>query len=154
MDFALSSPPVALGSAFTIGALSGIVPSGMAEALALAIGFVEPLPLAAGMWLLFTLGHVAAKLPWYWLGAHADRVQWPRGQRWIARTREMLARRPQYGLGLLVISALSSVPPFHLASIAAGLVRVPVLPFVLLCLAGRLVRFGMLALATVLVRAL
>lgn len=152
MNPELSSPLVELTGAFATGALSGIVPSGMAEALALAIGFVEPPRLAVGMWISFTVGHVAAKLPWYWIGANAERVQWERGQRWIARARAMLQRRPQYGLGLLAVSALTSVPPFHLASIAAGMVRVPVLPFVLLCLAGRLVRFGVLALAPVVVR--
>lgn len=147
-----ASPLIALPTAFLTGALSGIVPSGMAEALALAIGFVEPPSLALGMWLSFTVGHVAAKLPWYWLGANAERVRWARGQRWIARARAMLERRPQYGLGVLGLSALTSVPPFHLASIAAGLVRVPVMPFVLLCLVGRLARFGVLALAPVVLR--
>ena len=42
------------------------------------------------------------------------------------------------------MSAVTSVPPFHLASIAAGITAIPFGRFVLLCLVGRLLRFGVL----------
>lgn len=144
-SFDLSSPLVALGSAALLGFVSGILPTGMAEALAVAIGFVEPPQLSLGMYLAFTVAHVAAKLPWYWAGTHADRITTPWVVRFVARARELLRRRPGYGVGVLALSAVASVPPFHLSSIAAGITRIPVLGFVLICLAGRLVRFGVLA---------
>lgn len=144
-SFDLSSPLVAIGSAALLGFASGILPTGMAEALAVAIGFVEPPQLSMGMWLAFTVFHVMAKLPWYWAGTHAERVGAPWAVRFIARARELLRQRPGYGTGVLALSAVTSVPPFHLSSIAAGITRIPVVRFTLICLAGRLVRFGVLA---------
>lgn len=154
MPFDLSSPWLAIGSAFVLGALSGILPTGVAEASAVAIGVVQPTRLSVLMWIAFTVGHVAAKVPWYWIGSHADRVRNVRVARWVTRAREMLAKRPGYGLSVLALSALTSVPPFHLASIAAGITRIPFVPFVLLCLGGRLLRFGVLGAIPQLLRAL
>lgn len=148
----LSSPALALGSAALLGFATGIIPIGAAEAAALAIGLVSPRWLALAMCLVFTLGHVGAKLPWYWLGSHAERVSAARGARYLARAREMLAERPRYGGGILLMSAALSVPPFHLAAIAAGLTRMSFLPFVSACLVGRLLRFGVLVTAPELLR--
>lgn len=121
----------------------------MAEALALGIGVVQPPGLALAMWVAFTVAHVAAKVPWYWVGTRADRFfvvgERKRAARFVERAREMLQKRPSYGAGVLLLSALASVPPFHLASIAAGMTRIPFVPFVVICLSGRLVRFGLLA---------
>lgn len=141
----LSSPALALGSAALLGFLVGVVPIGLAEVLAIAIGAVRPRGLAIGMLALFTLTHVAAKVLWYWVGAYADRIRHERTQAFIARARSLLARHPGFGLGLLGASAVLSVPPFHLAAIAAGLTRLPFGRFVAICLAGRFLRFGVLA---------
>jgi membrane protein YqaA with SNARE-associated domain len=151
--FDLSSPAIALGSAAIAGFAAGIVPIGVAEALAVAIGVVLPTELAIGMWGVFTLAHVAAKTPWYWLGAHSDRVMHPWAKRHIERSRAFLATRPHYGTGVLALSALLSVPPFHLSSIAAGITHIPFGRFVAICLSGRLVRFGLLAAAPAVIRA-
>jgi membrane protein YqaA with SNARE-associated domain len=97
---------------------------------------------------------VAAKLPWYALGRHADRAMGRVGARYVARARALLDARPQYGLGVLGLSAVLSVPPFHLAAIAAGLTRLPFAPFLATCLAGRALRFGVLVTAPQLLRPL
>lgn len=148
----VSSPTLALGSAALLGFATGIIPIGAAEAAALAIGLVSPRWLAMAMCLAFTFAHVGAKVPWYWLGSHAERVTGQRGARYLAKARQMLAERPQYGGGILLMSAVLSVPPFHLAAIAAGLTRMAFLPFVTACLAGRLLRFGLLVTAPQLLR--
>ena len=110
----------------------------------MAIGLVHPPRLALAMALCFTVAHVAAKVPWYWVGTRADVVRWAWAQRGVARARAFLHERPAYGTGLLAVSAVTSVPPFHLASIAAGITAIPFGRFVLLCLVGRLLRFGVL----------
>lgn len=153
-EFDLRSPTLALWSAAAAGFATGILPIGLAEATALAIGLVSPRWLAFAMGLCFTLGHVAAKLPWYALGRHADRVTGRLGAKYVTKTREMLAARPQYGFGVLGLSAILSVPPFHLAAIAAGLLRLPFAPFLAACLGGRLLRFGLLVTAPQLLRPL
>ncbi len=151
--FDLSSPALAFGSAAVAGFAGGILPIGMAEAVAVAIGVVLPTELAVGMWLAYTVGHVAAKTPWYWLGSQSHRVMHPWAKRHIERSQAFLAARPTYGSGVLALSALTSVPPFHLASIAAGITHIPFGRFLVLCLGGRLVRFGVLAAAPAVIRA-
>ena len=150
----LSSPLVALWSAAVVGFLVGVAPIGLAEVLAIAIGVVEPPRLALAMLVVFTVAHVAAKVLWYWIGAFADRVRHPRSQELIAKARALISRHPAYGSGVLAASAVFSVPPFHLAAIASGIVRIPFGRFFAVCLAGRAIRFGVLAAAPMLVRAL
>lgn len=150
----LSSPLIALWSAGALGFLVGLAPVGLAEVLAVAIGTVEPPSLALGMLATFTLAHVAAKVLWYWVGAYAHRVRHARSQELIGKARGLLERHPAYGSAVLASSAVLSVPPFHLAAIASGIVRIPFGRFVLICLLGRAIRFGLLGAAPTLVRAL
>lgn len=150
--FDLSSPPLALLSAALLGLGSGILPTGMAEALAVGIGLVEPPQVAVPMYVVFTVAHVAAKVPWYFLGARGDRLMGAWVARYVIRARAMLRERPTYGTGVLALSALLSIPPFHLSAIAAGITHLPLGRFVVICLVGRLVRFGVLAAIPALVR--
>jgi len=117
---------------------------GLAEVAALGLGAVRPAGLSWALLAAFTVGHVAAKVPWYLIGRAADRAPHPRARRMVERARAMLAERPYFGTGLLGVSAVTSVPPFHLASIAAGMVAIPVWRFLLLCGVGRALRFGLL----------
>jgi len=143
-EFDLSSPLLAVATAFTTGFALAILPVGLAEVAAVAIGMVRPPGLALAMLAAFTVAHVAAKVPWYFLGRAADRARTPRVQSFVTRARELVARYPRYGVGILALSAVTSIPPFHLAAIAAGIARIPLGRFVLVCLAGRIVRFGLL----------
>ena len=150
----VSSPALALWSALVVGFLFGVVPIGLAEVSALAIGAVRPPGLALAMLALFTVAHVGAKVIWYYIGSWADRVRHERLRRSIVRAREVIAKHPGYGAGVLAASALTSVPPFHLAAIAAGIARIPLARFIAICLAGRLVRFALFAAAAPLVELL
>ena len=153
MQLDLSSPLLAILSAGALGFVVGLVPIGMAEALAVAIGAVMPPALSLTMLGVFTLAHVAGKIPWYWLGTQADRAQSVRAKALVVRARELLSARKVYGAGVLGAAALASVPPFHLAAIAAGIVRFNFGAFLLVCLTGRAVRFSMLASLPAIVRA-
>ncbi len=121
---------------------------GLAEVAALGLGAVRPAGLSWALLAAFTVGHVAAKVPWYLIGRAADRAPHPRARRMVERARALLAERPHFGTGLLGVSAVTSIPPFHLASIAAGMVAIPAWHFLLLCLVGRAVRFGLLGAIT------
>ena len=148
----VSSPTVAIVSAIVLGFLTGIIPIGMAEATAVAIGFVTPVWLAATMWACFTLSHVAAKLPWFWMGTRADQLKTPWLVRYVHRAKSLLERHPSYGAGLLMFSATLSIPPFHLSAIAAGISQLPLARFVAICVTGRAIRFGVLVTAPGLLR--
>ncbi len=148
----VSSPAVAIASAIVLGFLTGAIPIGMAEATAVAIGFVTPPWLAVAMWACFTLAHVAAKLPWFWMGSHADRLKTPWLVRYVHRAKALLERHPSYGAGLLMFSATLSLPPFHLSAIAAGISQLPLARFTVICVVGRAIRFGILVTAPGLLR--
>ncbi len=143
-------------SAILAGFASGIVPTGMAEVVALGLGSVDPPGRAAVLLSLFTVAHVAAKVPWYALGLLSDRVtaRWPRAQSQVARARAVLAAHPAYGFSVLAMAAFASVPPFHLAAIAAGIARIRFAPFLAICVAGRALRFALLGAGAGVVRRL
>lgn len=145
-----------LWSALASGFLTSIVPIGLAEAAAVALGATQPPKLALTLLAAFTLSHVAAKLVWYAIGAQAHRItpRWPRLKGYVENARALLAAHPAYGAGMLFSAALASIPPFHLAAIAGGIARVPLLRFTLLCIIGRALRFGIFGSVPAIVRAL
>ncbi|MBC7898044.1 MAG: hypothetical protein H7066_21680 [Cytophagaceae bacterium] len=140
-----STPALAMASAFLIGVLLAVVPAGAAEVFALAAGGLQPRALVIPAVLLMTLGHVLGKWAWYWLGTQEGRVRHPRARRLLDDSKAVVARYPNLGVMVLASSALVSLPPFHLIAVAAGLTRYPVLLFLLVAFAGRLVRFGAIA---------
>lgn len=145
-----------LWSALASGFVTGLIPIGLAEAAALAIGTLQPPERALGLLALFTVAHVAGKLPWYLLGASADRVtaKHPRAKVQVERARVLMAKHPVYGISVLAAAAFASVPPFHLAAIAAGIARIPFVRFLAVCLLGRALRFGLIAAVPGIIRAL
>ena len=147
-----SSPEAALLSACLLGGLMGAVPVGGAEVLILLIAGLEPRTLVVPLVLVMTAGHVLGKLLWYWAGTQHHRVRQPWVRRQVDAAERFLRSRPRIGLGALTASALVSIPPFHLTAIAAGVIRSPLIVFVLVAFAGRAVRFGVIAMVPHLVR--
>jgi membrane protein YqaA with SNARE-associated domain len=139
------TPLLALAVALALGLVFGAIPIGGAELVAVAAGALEPRSIVAPVVLLFTAGHVAGKVIWYWPGTQAERVRHPRVRAWIARAKELTRSHPRITASLLGASALVSVPPFHVMAIASGMVRFPLLRFVAIGFAGRLVRFALIA---------
>jgi membrane protein YqaA with SNARE-associated domain len=114
------------------------------------------------------LGQIAGKL-FYYLAArgsirlprflhdrlHRERPPTPRRDRWRARTkrvrmlveslRERCRRHPHWMTGTYGVSSLLGLPPFMATTVLAGLVRMPVSTFLAAGLAGRFVRFSVLA---------
>ena len=92
---------------------------------------------------LATAGQVLGKLPVYFTarglagmpGRHRKHVE--RAQRWIARWRA-------HPTLVLAASALLGLPPFSLASTAAGALGIRARTFCLVIAAGRAVRFAIL----------
>lgn len=147
-----SSPAVALLVAFAVGFLFGAIPTGASELLALAAGAVTPRWLVAPLLVVLTAGHVLGKLLWYWLGTFGERVTNPRMRDWIAKAHAYAAAHPTLGPSVMLTSAFASVPPFHLTTIAAGVVRMPVWLFVGSSFVGRLARFVVVAVVPGVVR--
>lgn len=131
-----------------IGALSCIVPVISIEVFLVAIAIVQPGgPLSTGavvaIVVLATTGKVLGKVPVYYAvrglagrpGRHRRHVE--RVQRWMAR----LGAHPTV---VLAASALLGLPPFSLASTAAGALGTPPRTFCVVIAVSRAVRFAIL----------
>lgn len=145
-----------LWSAITSGFITGLLPIGLAEAAALALGMVQPPEQALTLLAGFTLAHVAGKVGWYWLGTQADRIppRFVRTRVYVEKARSLLVRHPVYGAGIMASAAITSIPPFHVASIAAGIAKVSLWTFLPISIVGRAIRFGAIASAPTLIRAI
>lgn len=133
---------------FVIAALSSVVPFVSIEVFLVAIAIMQPGgPLAAPAVLaivaLSASGQVLGKLPVYFTvrglagmpGRHRKHVE--RAQRWAARLRA-------HPTVVLAASALLGLPPFSLASTAAGALGIPPRTFCVVVAACRAVRFAIL----------
>ena len=136
---------IAIASSFALGFLVGALPVGASEAVVLGIGAIPSPRLRAIVLVTFTAGHVLGKLPWYWLGAAGARITWRRARGWVDRSHRVVAAHPTVGPAVMFPAAAVSLPPFHLAVIAAGIVRARLAPCLAAAFAGRLVRFSLLA---------
>jgi membrane protein YqaA with SNARE-associated domain len=86
---------------------------------------------------------------------HRERVMTPRRERWHRRTKVMRAkldalrerchRHPHWMTGTYGVSSLVGLPPFMATSVLAGLVRMRLTTFLATGLAGRWIRFSVLA---------
>ncbi|NVB84409.1 MAG: hypothetical protein HOV81_38900 [Kofleriaceae bacterium] len=131
-----------------IGALSCIVPVISIEVFLVAIAIMQPggplsLWAVLAIIMLATTGQVFGKLPVYYAvrglagrpGRHRKHVE--RVQRWMAR----LKAHPTV---VLAASALLGLPPFSLASTAAGALDIPPRTFCVVIAVARAARFAIL----------
>ena len=128
-----------------MGVLTGLAPVGTAEATALAAGALPSWSLRAITLAVFTLGHVAGKMLWFWLGTCESRVTWPRLRRGLDRARTLASNYPTVGTGVMFTSAVASLPPFQLMASAAGMVGTAWPVFFAIAFVGRLIRFVAIA---------
>ena len=148
------------------GLLSALVPLVNAEVYALAVGATATPLVAALCAVALALGQTGGKWVWYVSGRKgvemrkrslrrrtAVTVPAPGGAepeaaahagRLAALTRRLHDRRSSAGVVLL--SGSVGVPPLALVSVAAGATRMRLQDFLLCCLAGRTVRFGVMLL--------
>lgn len=138
-----------LTSAFVMSVVSGLVPFVNAEVLVAGTALAAPPGYAVPAVVVCSAGHMAAKV-----GLYA-------GARWLperlpAKARERLERASdktkrleQAGLILVLFSGTAGIPPFYLITLAAGAMRMKLTSFIAVGLAGRGVRFAVIAWAAV-----
>lgn len=155
---------ITLGVAFG----SAIVPLINAELF--VIGLCASQPGVPWLWLggAVAVGQIAGKLMYYLAARgsirlpkflhdrlHRERPMTPRRVRWQLRTkairgkiealRERCQRHPHWMTGTYGVSSLVGLPPFMATSVLAGMVRMRLTTFLAAGLAGRWVRFSLLA---------
>lgn len=140
---------VETGLALLVATASGLVPFISIElylvgaVVAMDDGALVAMAAAAG------LGQTLGKLPYYYVGRGTLALPWFQRRartpgRWAARADEWRARaeeRPVWGMGLLGVSSLVSVPPFTVVAVLAGVVRMGPVWFCAITFPTRITRF-------------
>ena len=102
-----------------------------------------------------TVGQMMGKIVWYWGGMNLDRAPFvskhlekPKAKASLEKWHERAEGRPWFTAGLLFFSALVGFPPYAVAAVLAGGLRVHVVVFLVTGLLGRGLRFWALVAGT------
>ncbi|MEU6131097.1 hypothetical protein ABZ805_18155 [Saccharopolyspora sp. NPDC047091] len=148
-----------IATAFGMAVASALLPVISVEIF--VIGLVVKSP-EVPWWLLalvVTIGQIGGKLLYFYaargvirLPRFLQRKSEPGEHRgrwaaWLERFRVGCQTRPMWTGGVLLLSAVASLPPFLATCVAAGWARVPLSTFLVTGLVGRFVRFAALAVA-------
>jgi membrane protein YqaA with SNARE-associated domain len=144
-------PEQIYAASFFVSFVSGFVPLINTEAYLLSVATLSSAP-ALPIVALTTLGQMASKLIFYLGGRGLLRLPSARRYETLDKLRERLERRRGSRNLLIFLSALLGFPPFYPVTILAGVVKVPLLDFLLTSLVGRFLRFGAIFLFPQLVR--
>ena len=134
-----------LASAFVASVASGLVPFVNAEVVVVAAAVAVP---RSQVWLVVgvcSLGQMIAKALLYGLARWLPQRLPARAVRHLERASEKSRRIEQAGWPLILVSAIVGLPPFYAISLAAGIMRVNFAAFLVIGLAGRAIRFAILA---------
>ena len=137
------------GLALLVATLSGLVPLINIELY--LVGAVVAVDDGAHVAMAVTagVGQTLGKLPYYYVGRGSLEIPWFKRRartpgKWAARAEAWRARAedsPVWGMGLLAVSSLVSVPPFMVVSVLAGVVRMGPVAFCTVTLLTRTARF-------------
>ena len=132
-----------------VGLLSALVPLVNIEVYLAARGAVASVQGLWGLALMAALGQMVGKVVWYYIGASSLRWPWvrrkmetPRALERLERWRERTHARPVIAGALVLVSAFSGFPPFAVVAVVAGQLRMSLVLFFALGLAGRWLRFA------------
>lgn len=138
------------GGSFVVSILAGLVPVVNAELflvglIRLAVADAGQLP---GIVIASSVGQMVAKVGMYYAGQGL--LELPRGRykakiEIVRRKIEAWRTKPYM---IYALSAVFGLPPFYLTVLAAGAMKIRFRVFLVIGLAGRLVRFGVIAAVT------
>jgi len=131
---------------FLLSAVSAVFPWVNTEILVLSMSALTRTPFGLALVVLVgTAGQMAGKSVLYWAGRGALHLRLRRMTRTAETWRERIKKYRWGPYTLLFTSATFAFPPFYVMTVAAGALRIPYAAFVVLCSAGCLVRFSLLA---------
>ena len=138
----------AYASLFGLAYASALVPLVNAEALVIGYaalagpGWSQALVVAA----VVATGQMLGKCTLYFVGRGAGKLPSERQRKALERWGDRFSQSRRTVMTLIFASASSGFPPFYAISLLAGTFRVNLLGFFVVGLAGRFLRFGILAL--------
>lgn len=130
---------------------SALVPIVNAEVFLLGVAAMAPSSMLATVVVMATLGQMAAKAVLFLAGRGVLSFPLGRGRAGLEAVR-LRIERWRSREALVLVSATTGIPPFYATSILAGSLGFPFGRFLVLGLAGRLVRFSVVVAMPPLVR--
>jgi membrane protein YqaA with SNARE-associated domain len=121
---------------------SGLLPFLPAEVYLLGVSALSPPSFIAPLIVAATLGQMTAKTAMFAAGRGLVNVKSARFQKWLADAESWARNRKHIGSALIFLSASGGLPPFYIVCVAAGMLRVGWVPFLVFGTLGRAVRFG------------
>ena len=134
--------------------LSAMIPVLNAEIYLLGASALLPRSLAIPLVVAGSVGQMIGKLVMYYAARGALHLPNARLQRAVATVHARYANSAALGDVVLFSSSTLGLPPFYIVTVAAGVLRIPVVRFTVIGLVGRLLRFGVVVLAPQLVKEL
>lgn len=146
-----------LSATFGIGALSAVLPVINMEAYLLGARAAHPVLPWFALGVFAALGQMAGKLVFFYagrggirLGHRLQRKTDPTRSRrwvtWISSFRQACTERPVVAGTILFASSVTGLPPLAVVCVVAGAAGMHPVPFFVLGLVGRTIRFSVLAL--------
>ena len=133
--------PVMLATLFLGAVVSSLIPLVNAEAMVLATALAVPPELALLVVASVTLGQVAGKVVLYRGGEGFGKVAASnKSGRVYAMARRLEGKQRRLQL-VFFSSASVGLPPLYIMTLVAGIARMPMPTFLVLCLVGRFIRF-------------
>ncbi|MGH3975081.1 MAG: VTT domain-containing protein [Pseudonocardiaceae bacterium] len=136
--------------------LSALIPVFNTELYLVGLAATQPQLHWGWLGLTAAVGQMIGKAALYYAGRKAltlparlrpepDRPRAGRWARQLHRFQESSQRRPVWAAGVLLVSALTGLPPFAAIAVLAGLARVRLVTFLVTGLIGRFARFTAVA---------
>ena len=121
---------------------SAVFPLLHAEAYLITVSALTPPALSWGLVLAGTAGQMVGKVIMYGAGRGVVRLPSERLQRRLEAAAARYEGRRKLGNALILLSASTGLPPFFVTSVVAGMLRVPLVPFIFFGAVGRFLRFA------------
>ena len=123
---------------------SALIPVINIEVYVIFLGSVAPRPLLPALLITATLSHMAGKSLMYLAARGFERLPAGRLKDRVAAAKMKLEQRQSLGSAVVLVSAVTGIPPFYLTSVAAGALRFNFTSFFVMGFLGRLLRFAAL----------
>ena len=130
-----------------IAGVGSVLPFAPIEPFLLGLGLMAPPAMRVPLALAATASHMAGKALLYLGSNEATQRLSVRRQEAIERARTRLSHHRWYQYLTIFTSAIAGLPPFYAITIAAGIMRVPLAPFIAVGAVGRACRFVALVVA-------
>lgn len=147
MTLSIESPVLLFAATIALFGVFALLPVMATEPLLLGLSAMVPAPMVIPVTLLATATHMAAKTIVYLGSRRAGGAVPHRRQTLVAKACARLAGRRSLQVGTVFLSAITGLPPFYAVTMAWGVMRLPLLDFLVAGFVGRAIRFSALVAA-------